>query len=207
MSKYSAESFENPLQGRKALDLSTTDCCPTWLLGRVGGCEVGLQPRAGQAQGEGWGWTWCTAVGPSARSRPAWKGTKDRHQRGYVGGRATHLGWQGQRENSLLPVAELEATGNSSGSCGNFSDAYNDDSSVISHSALGPLLSLRGATVSLLVCLGIRLHLQLCRACCTTVSALHFFISLLKEGSNVLLNCVVELQNREITLWDVKHRS
>lgn len=185
MSKYSTESFENPLQGSKALDFSTTDCCPARLLGRVGGCEVGLWPGAGQVLGEGWGWIWHAAVGLSARSRPAWKGTKDRRQRGYAGGRAVHPGWQGQRENSPLPAAEHGATADSPRSCMNFPDAYKDDSSIISYSALGPLLPLRGAAVSLLVCLGIWLHLQLHRTCCAAVGVLHFFISLLK-GSDVL---------------------
>lgn len=77
------------------------------------GAEVALGPRAGRALREGWGWIWRTAVGPSARSRPAWKGTKDRRQRGYVGGRVMHPGWQGQRENSPFPAAELEETGDS----------------------------------------------------------------------------------------------
>jgi len=95
------------------LDLRTADCCPAQLFGRVGGCEVGIRPWAGQALGEGWGWLWHGAMGLKARSPPAWKGTKDRRQRGHTGGRAMQLGWQGQGENSPLPAAELEATGDS----------------------------------------------------------------------------------------------
>lgn len=88
----------------------------------------------------------------------------------------------------------------------NFPDIHNDDSSIISYYALGPLLCLRGAAVSLLVCLGIWLHVQLCCVCCATASVLHAFVSHLK-GSDVLLYSAVELQNREHTLWGVKHRS
>lgn len=75
-------------------------------------------------------------------------------------------------------------------------EGYRDDSSGISYSALGLLLLLMGAAWS-----------ALGPAAAAAVPGSLCFPIPPSRGGDGLLSCVLALQNREITFWDIQQRS
>lgn len=112
-------ALKMPCGAVKPLEFSPSGAAPSapW----AGWAEVALGPRALR---EGWGWIWRTAVGPSARSRPAWKGTKDTRQTGSVqGGSCTRAG---RDEGKTVPFQQqsVRKLAIPAGPCLRFPDGY-----------------------------------------------------------------------------------